>query len=217
MKSLFITATGTDIGKTYITALIIKALRKAGKNVGYYKIAMSGNPGEETDAEYVKRISGIEEDLDMMVSYKYDIAVSPHLASKLKGNPVNMEFAKEAYKKVEAIYDYVCVEGSGGIICPLNLEKGNKLLLSDAIKELDIPILIIADGGLGTINDTYLTVKYAQQEGIEVKGIILNNYEDDNLMHRDNKEVIEGLTGIRVVGTVKKGQQDIDFAVEDIF
>ena len=101
------------------------------------------------------------------------------------------------------------IEGAGGITCPLVVEKEEKYLLKDLIWELGLSIIIVADAGLGTINSTLLTVEYARENGIEIEGIILNNYESDNFMHWDNLEQIETLTGINVVATVGYNSSDI--------
>lgn len=91
-KALFITGTGTDIGKTYVAGLIVKKLAECGKNPGYYKAAMSGNkrrpdgsliPG---DALFVQQCSGITQPLEEMCPYVYENAYSPHLASRIEGN-----------------------------------------------------------------------------------------------------------------------------------
>ncbi|MGM9534948.1 MAG: ATP-dependent dethiobiotin synthetase BioD, partial [Intestinibacter sp.] len=95
-KKIFITGTGTDVGKTYVTGLILKKLNENGLNPAYYKAAMSGNerdlegrliPG---DAVNVKEISKIEQPLDEMCPYVYENAVSPHLASRIEGNHVKL-------------------------------------------------------------------------------------------------------------------------------
>ena len=95
-KAVFITGTGTDMGKTYLSGLIVKKLAQAGKNPAYYKAAMSGNdrradgsliPG---DALFVKEMSGISQSLDDMCPYVYENAWSPHLASRVEGNPVDL-------------------------------------------------------------------------------------------------------------------------------
>ena len=94
---MFITGTGTDVGKTYVAGLMVKKLKESGWSAGYYKAAMSGNdrradgsliPG---DGDFVKRISGISQPLQEMCPYVYETAVSPHLASRIEGNPVQME------------------------------------------------------------------------------------------------------------------------------
>ena len=124
-KAIFLTGTGTDIGKTFIAGLIVKKLAQAGKNPAYYKAAMSGNdrrsdesliPG---DALFVRQMSGISQPLDEMCPYVYENAWSPHLASRVEGNPVDLAVVREGFAKVAENYDYITMEGSGGILCPL--------------------------------------------------------------------------------------------------
>lgn len=103
------------------------------------------------------------------------------------------------------------IEGAGGITCPLRLENGEKYLLKDLIKELETSIIIVADGGLGTINSTLLTVEYARANNIPIAGIILNNFNPDSFMHQDNLKQVEYLTGIKVVATVERGQRILNF------
>ena len=74
---------------------------------------------------------------------------------------------------------------------------------------MGLSVIIVADAGLGTINSTLLTVDYARANGIDIEGLILNNYESDNFMHWDNLEQIETLTGVNVIATVNKGATDI--------
>ncbi len=218
-KGLFITATGTDIGKTYVTALIIKKLIDNGINAGYYKAALSD--AEERngilipkDAEYVKSISGVRQDFDDMVSYAYKIAVSPHLAAKIEGNPVDIAKVKNDFSAVCSKFDYVTAEGSGGIVCPIRFDENVHIMLEDIITELKLPTLIIADAGLGTINSVILTIEYLKQRSIPVKGIILNNFDSKNIMHRDNKDMIEKLGNISVVGVIEQNADDINIDIE---
>ena len=124
-KAIFLTGTGTDIGKTFIAGLIVKKLAQAGKNPAYYKGAMSGNdrrpdgsliPG---DSLFVRQMSGISQPLGEMCPYVYENAWSPHLASRVEGNPVDLAVVHEGFTKVAENYDYITMEGSGGILCPL--------------------------------------------------------------------------------------------------
>ena len=179
-KGLFITGTGTDVGKTYVTGLIVKKLQETGAKAAYYKAAMSGNERDEKgklipgDAVWVKNVSGITQDLDTMCPYVYETAVSPHLASRLEGNPVTLEKVMEGYGQLKQEYDYITAEGSGGILCPLCFDEA-KLQLEDVIGAMQIPCLMIADAGLGTINSVVLTYEYMKQKGISCKGIIFNH------------------------------------------
>ncbi|MBO6086815.1 dethiobiotin synthase [bacterium] len=209
-KGIFITATGTDVGKTYVSALILKNLKKSGLNCGYYKPAMSGiEEGKLSDVEYVFKVAGLDGNPMDFVSYPFTEALSPHLASERANIEIKIDKIKSDFQKVCEKYDYVLVEGAGGIICPFNMRKGQELLLPDVIKVLGLDIIIVADAKLGTINSTVLTVEYAKQHNINISGIILNNYDENDFMQVDNKEKIEKLTGIKIITTVRKNDKEI--------
>lgn len=215
-KGLFVTGTGTDTGKTYIAALMVKKLYEAGHHAGYYKAALSGAASiEESDAGYVKRIAGISQPDDTLLSYLYESAVSPHLASRLEGNPVDMEKVKRDYLRVREEYDYVTVEGSGGIVCPIRWDEGQKILLEDIIKLLGLSAVIAADAGLGSINAAVLTAEYLKSRNIGIKGFILNRYHG-GAMQEDNAEMIEKLTGVPVLAKVEEGGRELDIAPETL-
>lgn len=218
-KNIFITATGTDVGKTYVSALIVKKMREAGLNCGYFKPVLSGvveKDGKlvESDCNYVVSTAKIPTEADECVSYWWKEAVSPHLAAKRAGEEIDINLIKREFEKNQSKYDYLLVEGAGGITCPLRLEDGEKYLLKDLIKELNCSIIIVADGGLGTINSTLLSVEYAQKNNIHVAGIILNNFNPNSFMHQDNLKQVEYLTGIKIIATVEKNQKEINLLKE---
>lgn len=213
-KGLFVVGTGTDVGKTYVTALMLKQLFQTEKQVGYYKAAVSGNDRDEIgklipgDALFVKNISGINQDLDQMCSYVYERAVSPHLAARIEGNPVELKRVREDYERVFTSNEYTLVEGSGGILCPIRFDD-RKLWLEDIIRELGLSTVLVADAGLGTINNVGLTCNYMKSRHIRVKGIIFNHYHPGDVMEEDNIAMCEMLTDIPVVGTVEDGASEI--------
>lgn len=213
-KKIFITGTGTDVGKTYVSALIIKKMRESGFNCGYFKPVVSGVKQlcghlVESDPNYVIQTANIDEIPEQCTSYFWEEAVSPHLAAKRKNQEIDINKIKYDYSQMIKKYNYLLIEGAGGITCPLKINSEEKYLLKDLIWELGLSVIIVADAGLGTINSTLLTVDYARANGIEVEGIILNNYESDNFMHWDNLEQIETLTGVNVVATVTRGASEI--------
>ena len=213
-RGVFITATGTDVGKTYVTALLVKKMRESGYNTGYYKAALSGAERVcDSDAGYVNRIAGIGQPEETLVSYIYKTAVSPHLAAKLEGNPPELEKIKSDYAKVSRKYNYIAVEGSGGIVCPVRWDESAHILLEDVIKVLGLGAVIVADAGLGTINSVVLTVEYMKNREIDVRGIILNHY-NGSLMHRDNAAMIEQLTGAQIISKIGENDEDLDVSGE---
>lgn len=219
-KGIFITATGTDIGKTYVTALIVKLLKENNLNVSYYKAALSGAeiingelvPG---DAKYVCDVSKLDKDPKSLVSYIYKTAVSPHLASQIENNPIELTKIKSDFEKMKDKSEYITVEGSGGIVCPIRMDE-QLILLKDIIKLLNLDIIIIASSELGTINDIVLTVEYAKANNINVKGIILNNYDESNFLHEDNKKSVEILTKVPVIATVKSNDTNLNIDVKEL-
>lgn len=220
-KNIFITATGTDIGKTYVSALIIKKMREAGLNCGYFKPVLSGvvekdGKLKESDCNFVVNTAKILTTADDCVVYWWREAVSPHLAAKRAGEDINIDKIIQAFNKKQKEYDYLLIEGAGGITCPLRLENGEKFLLADLINKLNTDVIVVADGGLGTINSILLTTEYAKQHNINIQGIILNNYDPDNFMHQDNLKQVEYLTGLKVIATVQKNQTDIKL-LQDFF
>lgn len=209
-KGLFITGTDTDIGKTYVTALLVKTLRKAGYNVGYYKAAISGAPTVvESDAGFVNSFADIGEPEDMLLSYLYQHAVSPHLAAHMEGHPLEKQVILDAWDRVTAAYPFVAMEGSGGIVCPIRHDEKAVYYLEDIIHWMHLPVLIIADAGLGTINHVVTTWEYIKNRHIPVKGILLNNWTG-GIMQEDNVKMIEEITGVSVLARVKKGDTLLD-------
>ena len=218
-KALFVTGTGTDTGKTYITGLIVKKLQEAKKNPAYYKAAMSGNdrrpdgtliPG---DALAVQTMSSIDQSLTSMCPYVYEHAYSPHLASRLEGNPVVMDVVKHGFADVAADYDYVTVEGSGGILCPICFDEA-RIQLEDVVKELHLSSILIADAGLGTINSVVLTAEYMKTHGLPLKGIIFNHYHPGDVMEDDNIFMCEHMTGLPTLAKVQDGDTELDMNVD---
>ena len=218
-KGLFITAIGTDVGKTYVTGLIVKRLRDAGVNAGYYKAALSGAEEQPDgswlpgDAAFVAKLAGIPAKPESLVSYIYKEAVSPHLAALREGNPVAMEKVAADYAASLARYDYVTMEGSGGIICPIRWDEEH-ILLEDIIKQLGLGVLVISNAALGSINNCVLTISYLKQKKIPVRGIILNNYDGSDFMQADNKRMMEELTAVPVLACVPPDAKELDINVE---
>ena len=222
-KALFITGTGTDVGKTYVTALIVKCLRDAGLDAGYYKAAISGAEKDEEDgtlhagdALYVKEIAELSETQEELVSYVYEAAVSPHLAAQLDNKPIDFDMVEKDFRRALSQHEYITMEGSGGIICPLRWDKEQHVILDDLVLRLGLGALIVADAGLGTINAAVLTVEHLRARNISVRGIILNRFHDGDIMEEDNLDMVEALTGVKVVATVKSGDEALDMDAKEL-
>lgn len=222
VKSVFVTATGTDIGKTYISGLLVKRMREMKYNCGYYKPALSGalrqNDGSllPGDCDFVVKISNLDIPASNCVSYCFEEAVSPHLAANRLGVEISPDKICADYRVLSKGFDYMVIEGAGGLACPFCITESKTILLPEIIKLLTSDIVIVADGGLGTINSVVLTVEYARLHNLNIKGIILNNYKKDDIMHIDNKIQIEHLTGVPVIAQVAGGDSDLQISENDL-
>ena len=219
-KALFVTGTGTDIGKTYVTGLIVKCLRDAGRSAGYYKAALSGAevaadgtllPG---DALHVARTAGLDP-ADVTVSYVYRDAVSPHLAAQIEHRPMDFAKVAEDYRRAKERTDYLTVEGSGGIICPLRWDDDEHVVLDDLAVRLGLAALVVADAGLGTINAAVLTAEHLHARGIPLRGFIFNNWQG-GLMQEDNVRMVEEITGAHVLARVPHGATELPMGADTL-
>lgn len=228
-KGYFITATGTDVGKTYVTALLVKKWRDLGIDAGYYKAALSGAEFRDGkwvagDADYVKRFANLDDSQEQLVSYVYKEAVSPHLAARKEGNPVELSKVREDFEAACKRHEFIFAEGSGGIICPIRYDNDTaaniddvakvvpqKIFLVDIIKALNLPILVVTTAALGSINACVLTVEYARSRGINFHGLIVNRYgmSKNYEMEDDNIKMMQDLTGLPVFAKISEGDNDL--------
>ena len=218
-KALCITGTGTDIGKTYVTGLIVKRLKEAGLCAGYYKAALSGAelgadgsllPG---DALHVARTAALAED-EAIVSYIYRDAVSPHLAARIENRPIDFGKVERDFCAAKERFDYLTVEGSGGIICPLRWDEKEHVVLDDLVVRLGLSALVVADAGLGTINAAVLTAEHLKMRSIPLRGFIFNNWQAGDVMQEDNKKMVEEMTGAPVLACVERDAASLPLAAD---
>lgn len=213
IKGLFITGTDTDIGKTYVTSRIIKNLKQSKYNVGYYKAALSGVKKTDekmnlSDDNYVCQFADLDK-INSKVSFVYEDAYAPHLAAKKTNQLVDLNVIKKDLNDMVMNHDFVVIEGSGGIICPLKDDE-NMIMLTDVMFLAKFPLIIVTSSGLGSINSAVLTALYAKSLGLEVQGFIMNYFEEDNILHQDNRRMIEKLSGYQVLGYLGKNSDKIN-------
>ncbi|OPA79839.1 dethiobiotin synthase [Campylobacter pinnipediorum] len=214
-NSIFITGTSTDVGKTYISALICKNMSIKNINVGYFKPVASGNIKDKNgnlivgDVHFVKEFSGIKFDEKNMYSFAYERAYSPHLACKFEKNPPKMDKILKDIKSISNDSDFLVIEGSGGIVCPLRWDN-EKIMQIDIVRLLGCEVLIVADAGLGGINSTILTIEYLRSQDIKIKGIILNNFDETSDICNDNKTMIEQIGKVEILAIIKPNDTDIN-------
>lgn len=195
-KSIFITGTDTNVGKTFIGTAIAENLTKEGKRVGILKPCESGcqyNEGKLIPQDTLKLINaaGNIQDTDLACPYQYLLPLAPTVACEKEGDPVKFEVIRNCFKKISREYDFTLIEGAGGLLCPLSEKK----TVSDLIKFLDVPVIIVSSNKLGTINHTLLTIEHCLRNNITIHSVILNNLE--YLHQRIDESLNSNLTEIQ--------------------
>ncbi len=201
MKSLFITGTDTDVGKTYITAGLAVAIRKMGIDVGVMKPFAAGAAQKKGyKSEDIKILSKAAQacDPESLVNPQFfPISASPYTAWKnLKIKP-KISIILDSFKKLSKLHKMILVEGMGGIMTPILKDY----YVTNLIKEMKIPAVIVTRSRIGTVNHTIMTVKMCEKYKIPIKGIIINNF-DDGYPVKELKRDLQNLTGIKVLGSI---------------
>lgn len=206
-KDFFVIGTDTDVGKTYVSTLLYKALKKY--NFQYYKPIQSGCflKGEKLiapDVDFLTNFIGIDYD-DSMVTYTLREEVSPHLSSEMEETEIKIEEIKKHYENLKKIYSNILVEGAGGLYVPLIRDK---FYIYDLIKLFNLPVVLICGTRVGTINHTILTLNTLHSMGIKLHGLVFNNYKG-HFFEDDNIKVILNLSKIKNYMIIKNGQKGI--------
>lgn len=183
VPGLFVTGTGTEVGKTYVAALIARALRAAGLRVGVYKPVASGfQSPEESDAWQLWEAAGKPRTLDEVCPQQFAAAVAPPVAAEMEGRTVDERLLVSGLDVWRQDSDFLLVEGAGGLLSPLS----QNMYGADLAVELGLPIVVVSANRLGTINDTLQSLVTAStyRGGMPVAGVVLNAPHD----HNDNDE-----------------------------
>ena len=201
--SLFVTGTNTDVGKTYITRLMIESLRRDGVDaVGYKPVSCGGLE----DSEILAEASG-GLDVDLVNPVQLINAVAPHVACQLENRKIDLQQIIDGYLKLATQHEVVLVEGAGGWEVPVS----KNISMSDVAKELGLPVLLVTANQLGAINHSLLTVNAIRNKGLECACIVLNQLVDElDTAMITNKSVIAELTGVSLLEHVIHGQDFID-------
>ncbi len=202
MKSLFITGTDTDVGKTYITAGLAVVLRKMDVDVGVMKPFAAGSAQKKgyksEDIEILSRAAQVSDPEDLMNPQFFKMAASPYTASKNLKVKVRIKSVLSSFKKLSKLHSMLLVEGMGGIMTPIL----KNYFVTDLIKEMRIPAVIVTRTRVGTVNHTIMTCKMCEKYKIPIKGIIINNFDSDGYTVKTLKRDLKNLTGVPILGTI---------------
>lgn len=199
MSGVFVTGTGTEVGKTVVAGVIARTAVEAGLTVAVFKPAVSGlgdlSSGEVADHEYLRLAASSEQSDDEVAPYRFGPAVSPHLAAELAGIEIEPEVIRDGLERARQGSGFLVCEGVGGFLVPLSAGY----LVRDFAVEAGLPVVVVASPGLGTINHTLLTVEAVRAKGLEVAFVVLTPWPTEpSGMEESNRESIERLAGVSV-------------------
>jgi dethiobiotin synthetase len=217
LKSFFITGTDTDVGKTYVTAGLAVTLRKMGIDVGVMKPFAAGTAQKKgfksEDVEILSAAAQVDDPEKLMNPQFFPISASPYtvwknLKTKPKISPILTSF-----KKLSKLHEMILVEGMGGIMTPVLKDY----FISNLIKDMNIPAVVVARSKVGTINHTIMTVRMCEKYKIPIKGIIINDFDSDGYKVDELKRDLKNLLGVPVLGYIPFIDDLSDSSVHKIF
>jgi len=197
VRGVFITGTGTGVGKTYVAGAIAAVLVARGERVAAHKPALTGVDdhvdGEPADHEVLAAITG--QTPAAVAPLRFGPAVSPHLAAALAATEIDPDALVTAARRAGEGADALVVEGVGGLLVPL----APGYCVRDLARELALPVVIAASSGLGTINHSLLTLEAARAAGLNVRAVVLSPWpQEPSEMERSNAETIAAVGAVDI-------------------
>ncbi|WP_101845338.1 dethiobiotin synthase [Halobacillus sp. Marseille-P3879] len=216
-QGIFVTGTDTGIGKTFVAAGIAAALSKKGVDVGVFKPMLSGDKREDpqSDTMILKSMSGDPSPPSDITPFQFDEPLAPYLAAKRQNISVKQSDVINTWNHIKHRHSFNIVEGAGGIAVPY----GEDFLVSDIMKDINLPVLIVAGPNLGTVNHTFLTVDYARRCGLNVIGVIINGFNSTKLevAEHTNPELIEQFCKVPVLGIIPQTEKKDKKTIVELF
>lgn len=204
----FITGTDTDAGKTYVTCLLLEALRREGREAAGYKPFACG---DRADAHALHQSGGMVATLEEINPVHLKVPASPYAAGLLENKPVDVAAARQGFYHLAARFSHVLVEGAGGWEVPVT----ESLSLADLAQEFGLPVIVVVNNRLGCLNHAILTVKNIQARGLRCAGLILNQVQDErDLASISNRMVLERFLDVPVLAEVMHGETQMDWPWE---
>ncbi len=203
--NLFLTGTDTSVGKTYVAALVVRALRKAGRDcVGLKPICCGGRE----DAELLHAAAAGAISLNEINPVWLRTPAAPYTAAVIENRPIDLMLIRETFGRVRCAHESLIVEGVGGWRVPI----AQDYFVGDLAEEFGLPIAIVVANRLGAINHALLTVESVRARGLPCAGLILNRVSpEDDVATATNRSMLEELTGLPILAEIAYGQAEILF------
>ena len=205
--NLFLTGTDTGVGKTYVSALLVRALRRAGLDTAPMKPFCCG---DREDALALHAACDGAVPLDVINPIWYATPASPYTAAKVEKRPADLDLVRRNFQQLRAQHRSLIVEGVGGWMVPI----AKDYYVADLAAEFGLPVAVVVLNRLGALNHALLTVRDIQRRGLPFAGIIFNRAEADNdIAASTNRALLEELVGEPVLFEIGPGETELEWAV----
>jgi len=204
----FITGTDTGIGKTFVTALLLRGLRKTGLDAVGMKPICCGDRG---DAEMLREAADFTTSLDEVNPVWLEVPAAPYTASMVEERMIDVPAVLASYNRLRKAHRSVLVEGVGGWMVPIRQDY----YVRDLAADIGLPVVVVAGNKLGAINHTLLTVQSIQASGQVCAGVILNHSEPqaDLIATSTNRAILEHLLDVPILFEIDRDQKEIELAI----
>ncbi len=197
MNIIFVSGTDTDAGKSYATGWLAAQIAREGDTVATMKFVQTGNVGRSEDIEIHRRLMGVdsipEDELGITAPEIYSYPASPSLAAKIDGRPVDLRKIENCMERLAGAYDTLLVEGAGGLMVPLDYEG---TLTIDFPLANNLPVALVTNGKLGSINHTILAIEAIRARGMRLHSLLYNTHFDyDPVIAADSLEYMKMYVG----------------------
>ena len=201
--NLFLTGTDTDVGKTYVATLLVRALRAQGVDaVGMKPLCCGGRE----DAEALHAASGGAIPLNDVNPVWLRPPAAPYTAAMIENRTIDLALIRETFARLRGAHESLIVEGVGGWLVPITRD----FFVADLAAEFALPVAIVVANRLGALNHTLLTIESIRARGLECAGLILNHTTPPDaapdLAATTNRGILEDLAGVPILAEVSHGQ-----------
>lgn len=198
---VFVTGTDTGVGKTVAGCAIAEALRRRGIDVGVMKPIETGVGAQgPLDAIALIEAAGVNDPIELVCPQRFELPAAPNVAAAREGRSVDVPAIRAAFQALRARHAFLLVEGAGGLLVPI----ASDFTMADLMAEMELPILVVARGTLGTVNHTLLTLEAIERRGLPLAGVVVSHgprrisgAEEENLV------ALRELLGTRLVGEIE--------------
>lgn len=198
-EGYFITGTGTGVGKTLVSCMLLHAFAARGKAVvGMKPVAAGCENGKWTDVELLVAASSVLAPRQQVNPYALIPPIAPHIAARQAGININIAIICEAYLALRQIADVVIVEGAGGFLVPLN-ERHNG---ADLARALGLPVILVVGMQLGCLNHALLTAQAVRTAGLSLAGWVANRIDPHMIAFDENVFALEQRLDCRLLGVL---------------